>query len=81
VFWMGKMHEFRRVLGKDLEAELFQLFLSYGQPHTEDLKHLEFHLSNVPATEDASDTRPIAVGGGEIEGILERQTRWGEEGE
>ena len=75
VVWMGMMREFCCVLSEDLEAELFQLFLSYGQPHAEDFEHLEFHISDVPATEDASDTRPIAVGMGKVEGILERETR------
>ena len=75
VFWTCKVGELGRVFGDDLLADLSQLFLSYGQAHTEDFEHLEFHLPNVPTTEDASDIRPIAVGVGEIEGILERQTR------
>lgn len=69
------MRELGRVFSEDFEAESPQLFLGYGQPHIKDLKHLEFHLSNIPATEDAGDIRPFTVGVGKIEGILERQTR------
>ena len=69
VFWSRKVRE-GRVFSEDLKAELPQLLLGHGQPHIKDFEHLKFDLSNVPATESAGDIRPIAVGVGEIEGIL-----------
>lgn len=72
MFWTCKVRELGRIFSEDLQAELPQLFLNYGQPHTEDFEHLEFHHPNIPATEDASDARPVTVGVGKIEGILER---------
>ena len=65
--------ELGRVLCQHLEAKLLQFVLGERQLHVEDLEHLEFNLSNVPATEDASDVRPVAVAMRGVDGILE----WG----
>ena len=73
-FWLREVGELGRVRSEDLEAKLPQLFLGEGQFHIKDFEHLEFHLSNVPATEDTGDVRPITVAVGRIEGILRGRT-------
>ena len=70
-FLTRKVREFGRIRSEDLEPELFQLSLGQGQPHIEEFEHLEFDLSNVPATEDTGHFRPVTVMVGRVEGILE----------
>jgi len=75
LFWMRKVRELGRVCSEDLEAKLPQLVLCEGQPHVKNFEHLQFHLSNIPATEGAGDVHPVTVVVGRIEGILKRQAR------
>lgn len=69
------MRELGRVCSEDLDAKLLQFFLGERQPHIKNFEHLEFHLSNVPATEDAGGVRPVTVTVRGLDGILDQRTR------